>query len=56
MFPPDVKTPGRGNGAGAGEAGEAGNLRTDRTAHGRSIARRDADSIRKQAIGQIGGV
>lgn len=55
MRRPDVKTPPVGIG-GAGEAGEAGNLKADHTAHGRSISQPDADSIRKQAISQIGGV
>jgi len=55
MLRPDVKTPRPGGARGAGEAGEADNLRANRIAHGRSIARRYADSIRLQAIGQFGG-
>ncbi len=51
---PKMKTPGRG-GQALGEAVEAGNLEAQVTAHCPTIAQRRADSIRKQAIGQIVG-
>lgn len=53
MNAPNVKTPG-GNRA-SGKAAEAGNLEGNDTQHGASVAQRRADSIHKQALGQIGG-
>lgn len=38
-----------------GEAAEMGNLSGNDTRHCPTIAQRRADSIRKQALGQIGG-
>jgi hypothetical protein len=56
MRQPDVKTLGRGNGAGAGEAGQASNLKCDSNKHGPTgTAPRRTESIRCQVLGQIGG-
>jgi len=53
---PTMKTPGRGNGTGAGDAGEASNLEANSITPGATeIAQRRASSLRLQAIGQIGG-
>lgn len=54
---PAVKTPGRGNGAGVGEAGDVSNIEENFITPGATeIAQRRAESLRLQAIGQIGGV
>jgi len=56
MRRPDVTAPGRSSGTGAGEAGQASNLKTDVIAQGAiEIAQRRADALRLQALGQIGG-
>lgn len=55
---PAVKTPGRGNGAGVGEAGDVSNIEANFITPGATeieIAQRRAESLRLQAIGQIGG-
>ena len=51
-----MKTPTAVRAAGANMLSkEAGNLKTDDSVHGTTIAQRRAASIRKQALGQIGG-
>lgn len=45
MRRPDVKTPGRGSGAGVGEAGEEGNLGKHSNKHGRSLCLCSANVI-----------
>jgi len=56
LRPHDMKTPGRGNGAGAEGGVERGIDKANGTPQGPTIAQRRADSIRLQATGQqIGG-
>jgi hypothetical protein len=56
MPPLNVKTPGRGSGAGVGETEQASNLKTDSNKHGAArTARRRVDSITFRALGRIGG-
>jgi hypothetical protein len=55
MGPLDVKPPWPGSGAGVEKSAEVGNLKAHSAALGTSgIALRRSDSIRMQAIGQIG--
>lgn len=54
---PAMKTPGRGNGADAGEAGDVRSIEVKLITPGATeVAQRRAASLRLQAIGQMGGV
>jgi hypothetical protein len=54
--PDEMKTPAAVRAAGVKEQSkEAGNLKTDFSPHGATVAQRRADSLRLHAIGQIGG-